>query len=45
MLAVGQRDGSITIYNPVNFDLINDIFTYRNPDKTVISVIRFSPSG
>lgn len=45
MLAVGLRDGSISLYNPDNFNLLDDIYTYCNPDKSVISVIRFTPNG
>ena len=45
LLAIGLRDGSISIFNPEDFNLLNDIFTYCNPDKSVISKMRFSPGG
>jgi WD40 repeat protein len=45
LLAVGLTDGSVSIYNPEDFNLLNDIFMYLNPDKSVISILRFTPSG
>jgi len=44
-LAVGQRNGTITVFDGNNFNTLKKITDHKNPDRDVISVVKFSPEG
>jgi WD40 repeat protein len=45
ILAVGHRNGIINFYDSLKFEYIKKIQTFKNPDKDMISVVKFSPNG
>jgi microtubule-associated protein-like 6 len=45
MLAVGHTNGVINFYDCNKLDYIKKIQTFKNPDKEVVSVVKFSPNG
>jgi microtubule-associated protein-like 6 len=45
MLAVGHSNGVVGFYDCGKLDYIKKIQTFKNPDKEVVSVVKFSPNG
>ena len=45
VLAVGMRNGVAALFNAQNLSSINKIVNHKNPDKDVLSAIKFSPDG
>ncbi|EGR30797.1 hypothetical protein IMG5_123400 [Ichthyophthirius multifiliis] len=44
-LAAGCKNGYLCILNPDSLQIINEIKEYINPDKDLISIMKFSPSS
>ena len=44
-MAVGHTNGVIHIYDSDKLKFIRKIQTFKNPDREVISVVKFSPNG
>lgn len=44
-LAVGMRNGVVNIFEASSLKLVKSVFKHKNPDKDMISVVRFSPDG
>jgi WD40 repeat protein len=45
ILAVGMKNGIVNLFDGNNLKLLNSFFKHKNPDKDMISVVKFSPSG
>jgi WD40 repeat protein len=45
MLAVGHRNGSVAVLDPASFDQIAILKKFKNPDKEVCSLVKFSPNS
>lgn len=45
MLAVGQKNGVVTLYDGNTLNSLKKIADHKNPDKDVISSVKFSPDG
>lgn len=45
VLAVGMRNGIINFFDASSLKLIDSVFKHKNPDKDMISAIKFSPDG
>ena len=45
MLAVGLRNGIVNLYDVNTFNYKMKIAKYKNPDKDMISLVKFSPDG
>lgn len=44
-LAVGQRNGVITVFDGNNFNTLRKMQDHKNPDRDVVSIVKFSPEG
>jgi microtubule-associated protein-like 6 len=44
-LAVGQKNGIVLIYDGNTMNVSKKIADHKNPDRDVISALRFSPDG
>lgn len=45
MLAVGQKNGIVSLHDGNTLASLKKITAHKNPDKEVISVVKFSPDG
>ena len=45
LIAVGQRNGIVSFYDSNKLEYQKRIASFKNPDKDMISVVKFSPSG
>jgi microtubule-associated protein-like 6 len=44
-LAVGQKNGIVLLFDANTMNLTRKISDHKNPDRDVISTLRFSPDG
>lgn len=44
-LAVGQKNGIVMIFDGNNFNTLKKIADHKNPDREVVSIVKFSPEG
>ena len=44
-LAVGMKNGVVHIFEASTLKLVKSFFKHKNPDKDMISVVKFSPDG
>lgn len=44
-LAVGMRNGVVSLFDGMTLKFIKDVFKHKNPDKDMISTVKFSPDG
>jgi WD40 repeat protein len=44
-LAVGMKNGLVHIYDASSLKLLKSFFKHKNPDKDMISVVKFSSDG
>jgi microtubule-associated protein-like 6 len=44
-LAVGQQNGIVLIFDAATLNLTRKIADHKNPDRDVVSALRFSPDG
>lgn len=45
VVAVGHTNGVVGFYDATKLEYIKRIQAMKNPDKEVISVVKFSPNG
>jgi WD40 repeat protein len=45
LLAVGMRNGIVSLFDGSSLKLVKNVFKHKNPDKDMISVVKFSPDG
>lgn len=45
MLAVGQKNGIVLLFDANTMNQIKKIADHKNPDRDVISSLRFTPDG
>lgn len=45
MLAVGYKNGTVAVLDPNSFDQLFIIKKFKNPDKEVCSLVKFSPNS
>lgn len=44
-LAVGMRNGVVSFFDGSSLKFIKNVFKHKNPDKDMISTVKFSPDG
>lgn len=45
LIAVGHKNGVITFYDSNKLEYSKKIATFKNPDKNLVSIVKFSPQG
>ena len=45
IVAVGQRNGIVNLMDANSFNYLRRIGSFKNPDKDMLSVVKFSPDG
>ena len=45
IIAVGQRNGIVNFYDSNKLEYLKRLATFKNPDKDMISVVKFSPTS
>lgn len=45
LIAAGQKNGVVSIFDFNTFNYVKRLGSYKNPDKDMLSVVKFSPDG